>query len=412
MLTKLVWFEIELYRYVFQGKKYSEKCYFDDDMRAKTHIFSLSLIFTLWDTKHYRNTSYQQDMKDNLRNVCIPYTGIPLSLFCYHWILAYIFVALIYPCICLVKAWYFHLKDRFHASGSNVPSSLHQFEKNFLDSLLHPSDWFSLWRMNCNLIALHSFVTKSQDYDYEDKWTFLLRGKEMNAPISPFYDMKSIVCKNKLIEGGMGIFFYRNACFGGDWILQEGLENANWLNELLPTNAPLSTMRVITASKCPNDVQTNENSTIEKQYSIYPMTCVLRLGRSGASTDHSSILYNVSMKDGLIESGSVNREWYQLGFQFESLQWWSQFFTWTGCELWNRWLGKQVHQKPSTMVEHSSSPNNDSFFTSRDTRCHWDAPNPVVEGKLVPDLAEALDIVCKYVDQYDLVLLLFFVYGK
>lgn len=46
----------------------------------------------------------------------------------------------------------------------------------------------------------------------------------------------------------MGIFFYKNAAHGGDWIIQEALSNADWLNALLPPNAPLSTMRVITAS--------------------------------------------------------------------------------------------------------------------------------------------------------------------
>jgi hypothetical protein len=30
-----------------------------------------------------------------------------------------------------------------------------------------------------------------------------------------------LVCKNKNIEGGMGIHFFKNAAFGGDWILQE-----------------------------------------------------------------------------------------------------------------------------------------------------------------------------------------------
>jgi hypothetical protein len=40
----------------------------------------------------------------------------------------------------------------------------------------------------------------------------------------------------------------QNATIGGDWIIQEKLANADWLNELLPENAPLSTLRIITAS--------------------------------------------------------------------------------------------------------------------------------------------------------------------
>jgi hypothetical protein len=40
--------------------------------------------------------------------------------------------------------------------------------------------------------------------------------------VSPFItDLPDLVCKNKNIEGGMGIHFFKNAAFGGDWILQE-----------------------------------------------------------------------------------------------------------------------------------------------------------------------------------------------
>jgi hypothetical protein len=59
----------------------------------------------------------------------------------------------------------------------------------------------------------------------------------------------SIVVKNKNQEGGLGIFFYKNALVGGDWIIQERLENSDFLKLLLPDNAPLSTLRVITASR-------------------------------------------------------------------------------------------------------------------------------------------------------------------
>ena len=59
----------------------------------------------------------------------------------------------------------------------------------------------------------------------------------------------SIVVKNKNEEGGLGIYFYKNAVVGGDWIIQERLENSDFLKLLLPPNAPLSTLRVITASR-------------------------------------------------------------------------------------------------------------------------------------------------------------------
>lgn len=48
----------------------------------------------------------------------------------------------------------------------------------------------------------------------------------------------------------MGLYFFKNATEGGDWIIQERLENDAFVSSLLPDNAPLSTMRVISASRC------------------------------------------------------------------------------------------------------------------------------------------------------------------
>ena len=53
----------------------------------------------------------------------------------------------------------------------------------------------------------------------------------------------------RLGKGGMGLFFFKNATEGGDWIIQERLENDAFVTSLLPDNAPLSTMRVISASR-------------------------------------------------------------------------------------------------------------------------------------------------------------------
>lgn len=47
----------------------------------------------------------------------------------------------------------------------------------------------------------------------------------------------------------MGLHFFKNATAGGDWIIQERLDNDAFVNSLLPDNAPLSTMRVISASR-------------------------------------------------------------------------------------------------------------------------------------------------------------------
>ena len=40
-------------------------------------------------------------------------------------------------------------------------------------------------------------------------------GKESGVPVTPYFeDLEVLVCKNKNIEGGMGIFFYKNAAHG------------------------------------------------------------------------------------------------------------------------------------------------------------------------------------------------------
>ena len=50
------------------------------------------------------------------------------------------------------------------------------------------------------------------------------------------------------VRAPQGIHVYRNFTAGGDWIIQEALDNAPCLARLLPRRAPLSTFRVVTAS--------------------------------------------------------------------------------------------------------------------------------------------------------------------
>lgn len=40
---------------------------------------------------------------------------------------------------------------------------------------------------------------------------------------------------------------------------------------------------------------------------------MFRAGRQGASTDHSSILFDVDVKTGVMQEGFTNAHWYQLG---------------------------------------------------------------------------------------------------
>ncbi len=79
-------FQYTLFAFVFLHKPYLEIDSWPADKWARVQVYSLSLIFRMWSHPHYRSASFQQDMIDNLSNVAVPGTGIPLSWFCYHWI--------------------------------------------------------------------------------------------------------------------------------------------------------------------------------------------------------------------------------------------------------------------------------------------------------------------------------------
>lgn len=348
-----------LVEYIILKKPYANIGTFDDDKWAKVQVFSLSLIFKMWNLPHYRSRTFQQDLLDNLSNVAVPCTGIALSYFCINYYLALFFVLFINPTICLFAAFY-----RAKVDSHNGQNFCTMMSENYVKYLLHPDDWFSFWQLNCRLASYHSYITKHADFKQEDKWTFLTTGKEIGVPISPFYDdMETLVCKNKNIEGGMGIFFYKNAAFNGDWILQEKLKNSDWLSQLLPENAPLSTMRVITTSTFGLNSRHKANIAIDTKETIDPVrlnikaqSAVLRLGRKNANTDHSSVLYDVDIATGTIKSGTSNSHWYQLGFSKAS----------------------QCTILPPFVTEN-----------------HPDEPYPIVTGKKIPDMKAAIDIVTR-----------------
>ena len=149
------------------------------------------------------------------------------------------------------------------------------------------------------------------------------------------------------------------------------MDNCGWLSDLLPRNAPLSTMRVITMSTF--SLSRDEDSSallceeelpsvlLGEQASMFvsAATAVLRLGRANASTDHSSVLFEVDMKNGRIGKGLDNSHWYKLGLH----------------NIWScPWLPrKDTHTK------------------------HPDLPNPVVTGQIIPNMKDALDICVQYV---------------
>lgn len=195
-----------LYGYVFLHHSYGQDTtVFKDDVWAKVQVYSLSLIFKLWSKSHYRSPSFKQDMLDNLKNVAIPGTGIALSTFCYNWWTCLLFVFFMNPMICMFGAINKAMKEQEENKEEDFCLSmfLQSTYRFYATHLLHPDDWFSLWRLNCRLASYHSNITQAEGYKQEDKWTFLTEGKALGVPVSPFIDdVPSIVLKHKSIEGG------------------------------------------------------------------------------------------------------------------------------------------------------------------------------------------------------------------
>lgn len=123
----------------------------------------------------------------------------------------------------------------------------------------------------------------------------------------------------------MGIYIFTNTTHGGNFIIQEAFQNSEEISKLLPTNAPLSTLRIITGSvlglpsvqlqklKNANSSGSEESPRQKPTEGISSLSCVFRAGRAGADTDHSSILFDVDLATGEILKGTTNAHWYQLG---------------------------------------------------------------------------------------------------
>jgi len=147
----------------------------------------------------------------------------------------------------------------------------------------------------------------------EDKWQFLKTGIDLGVPVTPVLDIPSLVVKDSNEEGGMGIFFFKNVTDGGRWIVQEAIHNGEWLSKnILPANSPLSTLRVMTASRCgmqrPIPKQVHDAGS-----DIEVISCCLRAGRAGANTDHQNVAFNVNPTTGELLGARQNQHWYRVG---------------------------------------------------------------------------------------------------
>ena len=283
----------------------SHEKFFDGDRRQACHVFGAALAIRMWHRPHYRTTSYAADLRANLSNVAVPGTGMALSKVCVMRPVAVGFLLIGAPCWSFVAAVAKAKRD----TGSYF--SLRKIAENYREQLLKPRDWFSLWRTNSRLAAWHSLCVKKEtngwgDYDMENKWAFIEKGRSKGVAVSPVLETPALCIKHKNEEGGMGIHFFRNALEGGDWILQEVMANEAFVAGLLPENAPLSTFRVMTASRL---------GLSSKENTIKAISCVFRAGRKGAATDHDSILFDVDVKTGKIGRGTTNMQWYRLGLR-------------------------------------------------------------------------------------------------
>ncbi|KAL3816483.1 hypothetical protein ACHAXA_005839 [Cyclostephanos tholiformis] len=270
---------------------------------ARVHLFTLASEFYLYPRPHYRKSTHGVDLIDNLSNVAVPGTGIPLSMLVRNRPSAFALVTCAYPVISMIASLHLWIKTMGKSSVSD----------EYAIRLLAPDDWFSYWRLNSRIAAMHALLNDvPPGYDMENKWTFLMEGRGRDVPVSPYLDTPAIVVKHRNEEGGLGIHFYRNATDGGDWIIQERIRNGTWVSDHLPGDAPLSTFRVITQCRGALDVA-NANGGGCVVDDVTALSCVFRAGRGGAKTDHVSVLFDVDVGTGTVLGGTTNEHWYELG---------------------------------------------------------------------------------------------------
>lgn len=333
----------DIFRYVvtliafMRGTPFDQAPYFNSgsllDRQARVHVYSFALIFFLWKRPHYRHSSFQVDLINNLRDVAVPGTGISLKWFCYFKWTAQFYLVVLYPGVCFVGAlneWF----KRLHSPTEEAPYQ--PLSEAFREMLVAPQHWFGFWRLNCRLASFHALYLPADKapieadecvdmggFEVENKWTFLLRCKRQDVATTPWLETPAVVCKHRNEEGGLGINFFRNACAGGDWIIQPTLSNSPALAPLLPSDAPLSTFRVITGSW--GGLAPVGGREVPPSEQVFVFSTVFRAGMKGAATDHKSILFNVDRFTGVIKRGTTNAHWYQLGLnKIRSCAWTSE----------------------------------------------------------------------------------------
>jgi hypothetical protein len=313
-----------------------------DVAARQLHAYSLARTVATWDAPHYRAPSFGADVAANLRNLAVPGTGVSMAWAALHRWVALAFLLVGHPLVALGAAVYEAVvaaaaRRKDGAFGSrcllaSLPALASDARARYASLLLDPPHWFALWRLNCALVAEHSRLgcppgsAGEVQYGLEEKGRFLVAGDAAGVPVTPFLRAPGLVVKHRAIEGGMGIHAYANFTAGGDWILQERLDNDAFLSSLLPPGAPLSTLRVITASRVWLQRQLRGSGdgsgtdalppVLQQQLGlpdVEVLTTVWRAGRAGAATDHNSVCFAVDGATGAIGPGVSNQHWYRLG---------------------------------------------------------------------------------------------------
>lgn len=319
-----------VYACLVRGASYAELT------RALPHLESASLLQIYWlclhvrlfHEPHYRSGTFGNDCAKNLRNVALPGTGVALSLACASRAFAASFVALAVPFAALAAACVRRMHERRDCRATTT-----SLGEAFVCALLpraviksegrDPWDgytWFAFWRLNCVLASYHALKTGETGYALEDKLTFLEACEKEQVPASPWLrETARLVVKHRNEEGGLGLHTFTNAACGGDWILQAWLRNGETIARLLPSEAPLSTLRLVSASRacCKRDGGVGSGGAHGKgranEDDVSVLSGCFRAGREGATTDHSCVMFDLDLVSGILKNATSNSHWYQLG---------------------------------------------------------------------------------------------------
>lgn len=94
-------------------------------------------------------------------------TGVPLSVFCHSYYSCMFFIVIINPWICFFGAFNKARIEQKKTNSLGMDVFISDVVKFYKTHLLHPDDWFSLWRLNCRLVSYHSHLTQAKGYKQE-----------------------------------------------------------------------------------------------------------------------------------------------------------------------------------------------------------------------------------------------------